>query len=170
VHATTRKAISCLCWLSPFPSRSPSKRMPYACPERQRAAHNEAVKRWRQKSAKRYAAQQAVKKALANGSLVRWPGCAACPRKRGLEAHHYDYDQPLCVTWLCMKCHKAAHAIVGFRDTDKERECRSSHAGRASSQRSALHLQDARSEATRESAPYLHRSYLRFRRASSFEA
>jgi hypothetical protein len=92
--------------------------VPYACPERQRAAHNEAVKRWRQKSAKRYAAQQAVKKALANGALVRWPGCAACPRKRGLEAHHYDYDQPLCVTWLCMKCHKAAHAIVGFRDTD----------------------------------------------------
>lgn len=92
--------------------------MPYACTERQRAAHNEAVKRWRQRSAKRYAAQQAVKKALANGSLVRWPGCAACPRKRGLEAHHYDYDQPLCVTWLCMKCHKAAHAIVGFRDTD----------------------------------------------------
>lgn len=92
--------------------------MPYACPERQRAAHNEAVKRWRQKSAKRYAAQQAVKKALANGSLIRWPGCAACHRKRGLEAHHYDYDRPLDVTWLCMKCHKAAHAIVGFRNTE----------------------------------------------------
>lgn len=92
--------------------------MPYADPIKQRAAHNEAVKRWRARSAKRYAAQQAVKAALANGSLIKWPGCAACRRVRGLEAHHCDYDRPLDVVWLCMKCHKAAHSIVGFRDTE----------------------------------------------------
>lgn len=94
--------------------------MPYACPERQRAAHNAAVQRWREKSKKRYAAQQAVKAALASGKLEKWPACAAypCKRKRGLEAHHFDYDQPLHVTWLCMRCHKATHAIVGFRNTE----------------------------------------------------
>jgi mono/diheme cytochrome c family protein len=141
--------------------------MPYADPARQRAAHNEACARWRAKSAKRYAAQQAVKAAIKTGRLVRWPGCAACHRKRGLEAHHADYDRPLDVVWLCMKCHKAAHAIVGFRNTDRERQCLSNAAGRAGSQRSALHLQDARGEAMREGAPYLNRSYQRFRRASS---
>jgi hypothetical protein len=92
--------------------------MPYACPIKQREAHNAALQRWREKSKKRYAAQQAVKAAIASGKLEKWPGCAACKRKRDLEAHHFDYDQPLQVTWLCMKCHKATHAIVGFRNTE----------------------------------------------------
>ncbi len=96
--------------------------MPYADPEKQRTAHNEAVKRWRQRSKKRYNAQQAVKNAVKSGQLVPWPGCACCKRKRGLEAHHCDYDSPLDVIWLCMLCHKAAHRIAGFRGTDLDRE------------------------------------------------
>lgn len=91
--------------------------MPYADPAKQRAAMAEARKRWRTKAEKRYKAQQAVSTAIASGKLIRWPGCAACKRKRNLEAHHYDYDRPLDVTWLCRKCHKATHAIVGFRNT-----------------------------------------------------
>lgn len=91
--------------------------MPYKDPERQRLAMAECRTRWRQKAEKRYKAQQAVKTALQTGRLEKWPGCAACRRKKDLEAHHYDYDRPLDVSWLCVKCHKAAHAIVGFRDT-----------------------------------------------------
>lgn len=96
--------------------------MPYADPAKQRAAQAKAREKWRIKAEKRYKAQQAVKNALKSGKLIRWPGCAACKRKRNLEAHHYDYDRPLDVTWLCIKCHKAAHAIVGFRNT-LETEC-----------------------------------------------
>lgn len=91
--------------------------MPYADPVKQREAHNKACKRWRQRARKRYLAQQKVKTAIDTGKLVPWPGCAACKRKRKLEAHHVDYDEPLQVVWLCMKCHKATHAIVGFRNT-----------------------------------------------------
>lgn len=85
--------------------------------EKYRKAHNEACKRWRARAAKRYEAQQIVKHAIKAGRLVPWPGCAACKRKRNLEAHHPNYDAPLSVVWLCMKCHKKTHAIVGFRNT-----------------------------------------------------
>lgn len=91
--------------------------MPYADPERQRRAVAEARERWRKKAEKRHKAKLAVRAAIQSGKLVKWPGCAACKRKRNLEAHHYDYDRPLDVTWLCVKCHKACHAIVGFRNT-----------------------------------------------------
>src|SRR6478609_8333127 len=89
-------------------------RMPYADPEKRRITHNECCKRWRERSKKRYLAQKAVSNAVRTGKLVPWPGCAACRRKRNLHAHHCDYDAPLDVVWLCVKCHKAAHAIVGF--------------------------------------------------------
>lgn len=92
--------------------------MPYADPEKQREAHNAACKRWRVRAKQRYDAQQMVKRAVKNGTLIRWPGCAACHRKRGLEAHHCDYEQPLQVVWLCMKCHKATHAIARLCETD----------------------------------------------------
>lgn len=93
--------------------------MPYADPVKQRAAHNEACQRWREKAKERYRAHQIVKAAVASGKLVPAPVCQAypCKRKRKLEAHHPDYSSPLDVVWLCMKCHKAAHAIVGFRNT-----------------------------------------------------
>jgi len=32
--------------------------------------------------------------------------CERCGRKRLLEKHHEDYDQPLQVMWLCKKCHE----------------------------------------------------------------
>lgn len=91
--------------------------MPYKDPEKQRIAHNAACQRWRERDRKRYLAHQAVKYAVKAGKLVPWPGCAACRRKRNLHAHHCDYDRPLDVVWLCVKCHKKAHAIVGFRNT-----------------------------------------------------
>lgn len=34
--------------------------------------------------------------------------CETCGAER-VQAHHSDYLQPLCVTWLCRRCHAAVH-------------------------------------------------------------
>jgi hypothetical protein len=55
------------------------------------------------------AADLAVRKALYDGTLVR-QGCARCPRKRNVEAHHDDYSKPLDVIWLCRYHHRQRDA------------------------------------------------------------
>ena len=35
--------------------------------------------------------------------------CLVCGTKKNLHAHHQDYRKPLCVVWLCVKCHNALH-------------------------------------------------------------
>lgn len=61
---------------------------------------------------KRSRAHQAVAQAIANGTLVRPPQCSKCQGFGPVEAHHSDYDQPLAVEWLCIRCH------VGVRYPD----------------------------------------------------
>ena len=46
------------------------------------------------------------------GLLERPLKCSWCRRRRRLERHHWDYDQPLIVTFLCHDCHNIADAMV----------------------------------------------------------
>ncbi len=46
------------------------------------------------------------------GMLVRPKGCAWCRRRQRLQRHHWDYDQPLVVTFLCRDCHAIADPMV----------------------------------------------------------
>ena len=46
------------------------------------------------------------------GLIERPKGCAWCRRRRRLERHHWDYDQPLNVTFLCHECHAIADPMV----------------------------------------------------------
>lgn len=46
------------------------------------------------------------------GLIGRPKGCAWCRRRRRLERHHWDYDQPLNVTFLCHECHAIADPMV----------------------------------------------------------
>jgi hypothetical protein len=46
------------------------------------------------------------------GLIVR-PGCCVwCRRRARLERHHWDYSEPLNVTFLCVECHVLADAMV----------------------------------------------------------
>lgn len=47
--------------------------------------------------------------ALCRGSIVKPTYCQHCGRESKLEAHHYDYNKPLEVQWLCKRCHSKAH-------------------------------------------------------------
>jgi transposase-like protein len=63
-----------------------------------------------QREPEKFKARQAVRNAIKAGVLVKMP-CEACGHEP-TEAHHSDYSRPLEVTWLCTKCHRAAHKVV----------------------------------------------------------
>jgi hypothetical protein len=45
--------------------------------------------------------------------LIRRPrSCSWCRRRLRLERHHWDYDEPLDVTFLCVDCHALADTMV----------------------------------------------------------
>jgi hypothetical protein len=46
------------------------------------------------------------------GLIERPRGCAWCRRRLRLERHHWDYDEPLNVTFLCVDCHSIADTMV----------------------------------------------------------
>ncbi len=63
------------------------------------------------------AAQNKMEKALIKGDLVRPDTCQRCQQKpkpfkdgrTAIQGHHYDYDKPLDVIWVCQKCHHEIH-------------------------------------------------------------
>jgi hypothetical protein len=69
-------------------------------------------RRMRTRSA-RYAAALAEQLGL----IVRPRCCAWCRRKVRLQRHHWDYDEPLNVTYLCLDCHPIADSMVWGADT-----------------------------------------------------
>lgn len=50
------------------------------------------------------------------GLLERPARCSWCRNRRRLERHHWDYDEPLLVTYLCSDCHDIADDMVARRD------------------------------------------------------
>lgn len=59
----------------------------------------------RERDALKRLADKAVQKAVYDGTLLRQP-CERCGRKRGVEAHHDDYAEPLQVRWFCRPHHR----------------------------------------------------------------
>src|SRR3954469_507688 len=46
------------------------------------------------------------------GLIARPKCCSWCRRHRRLQRHHWDYDEPLNVTFLCVDCHDIADTMV----------------------------------------------------------
>jgi hypothetical protein len=46
------------------------------------------------------------------GLIIRPRCCSWCRRRLHLERHHWDYDEPLNVTYLCGDCHAIADSMV----------------------------------------------------------
>src|SRR5580692_4843744 len=46
------------------------------------------------------------------GLITRPKCCSWCRRRLRLERHHWDYDEPLNVTYLCVDCHAIADSMV----------------------------------------------------------
>ena len=63
----------------------------------------------RAKNPDAYKAHGKVSTAKRDGKLSVPASCETCGQADKLEGHHYNYDKPLKVTWLCVKCHNAVH-------------------------------------------------------------
>ena len=55
----------------------------------------------------RNSVRQKTRRAVANGILEKKP-CENCGNPKA-EIHHYDYNKPMLVSWLCKKCHAEWH-------------------------------------------------------------
>lgn len=53
-------------------------------------------------------ARSLVRKAIKSGTMTKMP-CECCGSTEKVEAHHNDYNKPLEVSWLCVKCHRRWH-------------------------------------------------------------
>lgn len=68
------------------------------------------VKAWREVNKYKCSAHQAVARAIKKGSITKPERCQVCGSCEKLNAHHYDYQKPLEVVWLCIPCHKKIHS------------------------------------------------------------
>ncbi len=59
---------------------------------------------------KRIKARSDANHAIRDGKLKREP-CEACGRTDA-HMHHHNYNKPLDVRWLCIKCHWEEHKII----------------------------------------------------------
>lgn len=59
-------------------------------------------------------ARSKVRTAIKSGKLVRSLTCEMCGSIAFTQAHHFDYQKPLDVIWLCSSnaCHKAADSVA----------------------------------------------------------
>ena len=46
------------------------------------------------------------------GLITRAKRCTWCRRRQHLERHHWDYGEPLNITYLCSDCHALADSMV----------------------------------------------------------
>lgn len=82
----------------------------YRNSEQGKEAFSRARAKWKANNPEKRAAHVAFGNALRDGRVNRGSQCALCGTLGdGLDAHHFDYNKPLNVTWLCRDCHVAFH-------------------------------------------------------------
>ena len=77
---------------------------------------------WHKKNPLARIAHQIVQRAIKCGELIRPEVCENCNRSGKTEASHDDYNKPLEVQWLCVKCHREKDGVVEMlKDIGKKR-------------------------------------------------
>lgn len=56
-------------------------------------------------------AQTLLNEAVDRGKVIKPPVCNVCGSSGPVDGHHFNYDEPLAVLWVCRGCHKAIHAF-----------------------------------------------------------
>jgi hypothetical protein len=88
----------------------------YRLSEKGRATNVRGTLAYRRRHPERYAAREAVYRALRKGVLKRAEGCLRCCQGVKVQAHHHRGYAPehwLDVVWLCRSCHLTMHQKEG---------------------------------------------------------
>ncbi len=80
---------------------------------RETTSHRRALKKtyqkhWRERWPEKYRAHTLLGYAVRSGHIQKH-SCSQCGSNVHVEGHHFDYNQPLNVIWLCRDCHKNTH-------------------------------------------------------------
>lgn len=81
---------------------------------------NEYLRKHRAENPKANKARAMVGRAVKDGTLQKPNRCQQCGENKGLHGHHYDYDKPLSVIWLCAACHHQLHAFMDLVEKAKQ--------------------------------------------------
>ena len=82
--------------------------------EKRLAKYKEQKQEWAKKNKNKRNAQNKLKRAIQNGSVIKPNKCEICGKINcDIEGHHYDYSKPLDVIWLCTECHGKVHKQYG---------------------------------------------------------
>ena len=66
-----------------------------------------SARRWPVSTPEARRCHRAVERALETGRLVKPPHCEECSERNGIQAAHFNYEEPLRVRWLCQRHHSA---------------------------------------------------------------
>lgn len=94
-------------------------RAQYAASEAGRSATRTARKAWLDRNPERDRIRWIFSNAVRDNRVWISPCCTApgCFSQDRLHGHHTSYSDPLCVVWLCSKCHSKLH-----RDFNRSRK------------------------------------------------
>ena len=77
--------------------------------EKRKAKSKEITKKRRQEVKGYNIAHKHLESAVNNGKVAKSIICQVCGEKTYVEGHHFDYQHPLLVIWLCRVCHRQYH-------------------------------------------------------------
>lgn len=81
-------------------------------PEKYNRIYGGIRKRYRERHPEIAKAEGLLNEALRTGKIVRPSKCCQCGKGCKPEAHHYDYNKPFDVMWVCAACHSRIHKGV----------------------------------------------------------
>lgn len=78
-------------------------------PERYKK-YKEQQNSWAKRNKNKRNAHNKLKRVLQKGSIIKPNNCQICGKTNCLiYGHHYDYNKPLDVIWVCSECHGKLH-------------------------------------------------------------
>lgn len=75
---------------------------------------NELNRRYRQAHKLQRNVKARVRNEIKAGRMFRAENCETCSFECKTQAHHYNYDFPFSVVWLCASCHRLVHGKIDY--------------------------------------------------------
>jgi hypothetical protein len=70
------------------------------------------AKRWGLNNKNKCKIQLKLRRLIKNGIIKKSNQCEICNSFKTIEAHHFNYNNPLNFIWVCRSCHKNIHLAL----------------------------------------------------------